>query len=129
MSKITIKEIDNVIEEINADIEKVDKEKDIKKNISKYNLNKKKIEECQEVLFKTQKELEIIGNSSEEIVLINDKQFINYLNELDEVKKQISNSSNIKITEAIDLYYNSIEKINKCKDYLENQKIEINNID
>jgi hypothetical protein len=125
MSKITIKDIDTILEEINTDIEKVDK--DIKKNISKYNLNIKKIQECQEVLSNTQKELEITENSSEE--LINDKEFINYLNELDEVKKQISNNSNIKITQALDLYYNSIEKINKCKDYLENQKIEINNVD
>ena len=130
MSKITIKDIDNILEEINNDIEKMNGNKDIRKNVSRYNLNMKKIQECQEVIIKTQTEIENLSedeNSSDE--LISDIQFLNYLNELDELKKQLTNGTSIKISEAIDIYFKNLSKINKCKDYLENQKIEINHID
>ncbi len=127
MSKNNIKDIDTLIDEISTDVDKMNN-KDIKKNISKYNSNIKKIQECQQILSKTQKDIETIEEKSSND-LINDQQFITYLNELDDVKKQISNGYVIKIIPAIDLYTSSIEKINKCKKYLENQKIEINNID
>ena len=130
MSKITIKDIDNILEEINNDIEKMNGNKDIRKNVSRYNLNMKKIQECQEVIIKTQTEIENLSedeNSSDE--LISDNQFLNYLNELDELKKQLTNGTSIKISEALDIYFKNLSKINKCKDYLENQKIEINHID
>lgn len=129
MSKITIKDIDGILEEINSDIEKMNSNKDIRKNVSRYNLNMKKIQECQEVLNKTQSEIENFNDTENSEELISDAQFTSYLNELDEIKKQLANGSSIKISEAIDIYFKTINKINKCRDYLENQKIEINNID
>jgi len=129
MSKISLKDIDNILDEINSDIEKMNS-KDIRKNVSRYNLNIKKIKTCKEILEKAQLEIqESDENQSSSEDLIGDNQFSDYLTDLDEVKKTLSNGVSIKISEAIDIYSKSLSKIKKCREYLENQKIEINNID
>lgn len=129
MSKLCLKDIDNILDEINSDIEKMNS-KDIRKNVSRYNLNIKKIKACKEILEKAQTEIQESDehqSSSED--LIGDNQFNDYLTDLEEVKKTLSNGVSIKISEAIDIYSKSLSKIKKCREYLENQKIEINNID
>ena len=122
-------DFDNIIDEINKDIEKMSINKDIRKNIIKYNFNNKKIQELKDKLQNLQNEIDEnkndIDDSSEE--LISDTLFINYLKELEEVKKNLNVS--LKLNEAIDIYKSSISKIRKCKEYLENQKTEVINID
>ncbi len=122
-------DFDNMIEEINQDIDKMSNNKDIRKNIIKYNHNNKKITELKQKLENLQKEVEENKNenndNSEE--LISDTEFLSYSKELDELKKGLNNS--LKLVEAIEIYKNSISKIRKCKDYLENQKFEVINID
>ena len=119
---------DNFIEEISQDIDKMSTNKDIRKNIIKYNYNNKKISDVKQKLENLQKEVE--ENKSDEEnseELISDTQFMSYLKELDDLKKNLSNS--LKLHEAIEIYKNSLMKIKQCKDYLENQKIEVINID
>jgi hypothetical protein len=124
---MSLETIDGFLNEINLDIEKMNSNKDIKKNVAKYNLNIQKIKEYRVLLENTKKTLfesESDIESSEE--LIEDAQYLKYLDDLDEIKLDISN---IKLIDAIEKYKKSLDKINKCKDYLENQKIEITNID
>jgi hypothetical protein len=121
-------DFDNIIEEINLDIDKMSLNKDIRKNIIKYNYNNKKITEVKLRLENLQKEIEENKNDNENSEeLISDTQFMNYLKDLEELKKGLNAS--LKLHEAIGIYKSSTEKIKKCKDYLENQKIEVINID
>jgi exonuclease VII small subunit len=121
-------DFDNFIEEITQDIDKMSSNKEIRKNIIKYNYNNKKISDVKKKLETLQKEIDENKNDEENSEeLISDTQFINYLKELDELKKNLNNS--LKLHEAIEIYKNSIIKIKQCKDYLENQKTEVINID
>ncbi len=121
-------DFDNFIEEINQDIDKMSSNKDIRKNIIKYNYNNKKISDVKQKLETLQREIEENKNDDENSEeLISDTLFMTYIKELDELKKNLNNS--LKLHEAIEIYKNSISKIKKCKDYLENQKIEVINID
>ncbi len=122
-------DFDDEIEEINKDIDNMASNKDIKKTIDKYNLTNKKILDLRTKLENIQKELEenkYDGEQNSE-ELICDKEFIEYLDELDNFKNNLNN--NLKLDEIIEIYKNSVSKINKCRDYLENQKIEVINID
>ncbi len=120
------KSIDNLIDEINNDIEKVNNSKDIRKNVILYNLNNKKIKMCKEILNEYENLLNNESNDSSSEDLITDAQYLEYLRFIEETKNNISNNTNLN--ESIKIYLDVIEKINKCKDYIENQKIEINNI-
>ena len=119
---------DSLIDEINQDIDKMSSNKDIRKNIIKYNYNNKKISDIKIKLENLQKEIEENKNDNENSEeLITDIQFMNFLKELDDLKKNLN--STLKLHEAIEIYKSSINKIRKCKDYLENQKFEVINID
>ncbi len=126
-------DIDTLLDEINVDVEKMNSasSKDIRKNVIKYNYNLKKIEECKNRLGSLQQEIIENDMSSSSDELINDEEYLKFIEQLDEVKKMISSSSNnsIKLAEIVNIYKSALEKINKCRDYLENQKIEIINVD
>lgn len=122
-------DFDAFIEELTHDIEIMAYNKDIRQNIVSYANNKSKILEAKKKLKDIEKEFNegtsCDENSSEE--LIDDNQFVKYLKELDEMKKNLNSS--LKLNELLDIYKNSIDKINMCRDYLKNQKIEVINID
>ncbi len=126
---MSLETIDGFLNEINQDIEKMNSNKDIKKNVTKYNLNMQKIKEYRSVLENTKETLfdnnSDIDDSSEE--LIDDIQYLKYLDDLDELKK--TDIQSMKLIDAIEKYKKSLDKITKCKEYLENQKIEISNLD
>ena len=126
-------DIDTLLDEINVDVEKMNtaSSKDIRKNVVRYNYNLKKIEECKNRLSSLQQEIIENDMTSSSDELINDEEYLKFIEQLDEVKKMISSSSNnsIKLTEMVNIYKSALEKINKCRDYLENQKIEIVNVD
>lgn len=126
-------DIDTLLDEINVDVEKMNSasSKDIRKNVIKYNYNLKKIEECKNRLSSLQQEIIENDMTSSSDELINDEEYLKFIEQLDEVKKMISSSSNnsIKLAEIVNVYKSALEKINKCRDYLENQKIEIVNVD
>ncbi len=119
--------IDVLINEINQDIEKMNSNKDIKKNVLRYNLNKQKITTCLELINNMK---ESIFNSSDDEnseELIDDAQYLKYLDELDGLKK--IDFQNLKLNDATEKYQKYLFKIRKCKEYLENQNIEITNLD
>ena len=124
-------DIDTLLDEISLDVEKMNlsSSKDIRKNVIKYNYNLKKIEECKNRLSSLQQEIIETDMSSSSDELINDDEYLKFIEQLDEVKKIISNNNPIKLAEIVNIYKNALENINKCREYLENQKIEIVNID
>ena len=124
-------DIDTLLDEISLDVEKMNlsSSKDIRKNVIKYNYNLKKIEECKNRLSSLQQEIIETDMSSSSDELINDDEYLKFIEQLDEVKKIISNNNPIKLAEIVNIYKNALGNINKCREYLENQKIEIVNID
>jgi hypothetical protein len=124
-------DIDSVLEEISQDIEKMSasSSKDIRKNVVRYNYNLKKIEECKTKLNSLHQEIQEVDTSSSSEELINDEEYLKFIEQLDEVKKIISNNNPVKLAEMVNIYKNALNKITKCRDYLENQKIEVVNVD
>ena len=124
-------DIDSVLEEISQDIEKMSasSSKDIRKNVVRYNYNLKKIEECKTRLNSLHQEIQEVDTSSSSEELINDEEYLKFIEQLDEVKKIISSNNPVKLAEMVNIYKNALNKITKCRDYLENQKIEVVNVD
>ena len=119
-------DIDIVIDKLELDINQMSSNKDIQENILKYKDNLKKILEVKENLKYLQNELLYYKPENNPDELISNTQFMDYIMELDEVKKHLDN---LKLHKLIKIYKTSIRKIMQCKDYLENQKIEIIVID
>ena len=111
-----------IIDKLEQDINQMSSNKDIQENILKYKDNLKKILEVKEHLKYLQNELLENKPENNPDELINNTQFMDYITELDEVKKHLDN---LKLHKLIKIYKTSIRKIIQCKDYLENQKIEI----
>jgi len=111
-----------IIDKLEQDINQMSSNKDIQENILKYKDNLKKILEVKENLKYLQNELLENKPENNPDELINNTQFMDYITELDEVKKHLDN---LKLHKLIKIYKSSIRKIMQCKDYLENQKIEI----
>ncbi len=124
-------DIDSALEEISQDIEKMSasSSKDIRKNVVRYNYNLKKIEECKNKLNSLHQEIQEVDTSSSSEELINDEEYLKFIEQLDEVKKIISSNNPVKLAEMVNIYKNALNKITKCRDYLENQKIEVVNVD
>ena len=132
INKVSIVNLDEVISNIQSDIETMNSNKDITKNTEKYNNNLQKIKECKMLVDKVLKDInefdEYLDNESSE-ELLDDKEFLNYLNEIEEIRKKFNTNTITKLNEVIEFYKISLNKTNKCKAYLENQKIEISNLD
>ena len=119
-------DIDIIIDKLELDINQMSSNKDIQENILKYKDNLKKILEVKENLKYLQNELLENKPENNPDELISNTQFMDYIIELDEVKKHLDN---LKLHKLIKIYKTSIRKIMQCRDYLENQKIEIIVID
>jgi len=129
-SNISLINLDEAIKNIQSNIEEMNSNKDITKNIDKYNINIEKIKECKSIINKVLEDIdeleECMDESSEDLL---DEEFITYLNDLEEIRKKFNSNTINKLSELIDFYKLSLHKTNKCKEYLENQKIEISNLE
>lgn len=132
MSNISLSNIDESIKKIQSNIEEMNSNKDITTNVDKYNLNVEKIRECKTIINKVLEdinELEECMDTESTDELLDDKEFVDYLNDLEEIRKKFNGNTINKLNELLDLYKLSVNKTNKCKEYLENQKIEISNLE
>jgi len=109
--------IDTLITEVTRELEAGTT--DVKDSMTKYTTIKEKLD-------KEELSESITEEHTDE--LISDTEFRKYLNELEEIKKNITDNDYDKIDIMIEVYKNSIEKINKCRDYLESLKLEVVNI-
>ena len=122
-------DFDIIIDKIEQDLDLMTINKDIQENIFKYKNNAKKILDVRENLQYLQNEInDLQENKSDE--LIDNTQFMNYITELEKVKKELCEikkdfNNTLKLYEVVQIHKRSINKIKQCKDYLENQKIEI----
>lgn len=131
-NNISLINLDEAIQTIQSNIEEMNSNKDITKNIDNYNINLEKIKECKNIVNKVLEDINeleqsIDSDSSDE--LLEDKEFLTYLNDLDEIRKKFNTNTINKLSELIEMYKLSLNKTNKCKEYLENQKIEISNLE
>jgi hypothetical protein len=114
--------LDQEIENISNDIKKISKSNNINKNIAKYNKNIKKLIDIKLYLDDIQNKINNV-NIIEANTLINNYEFIQYLDELNNIQINFDESSNLN--DIITLYYDCINKINLCKKYLEETKLSI----
>lgn len=100
----------------------------IKKLVNTYNIIQKEIDICKEYLD------EIIININSEIELsdkiLTYEEYINNMKELETIKQNMNeNLENIELEDLKNLYLQSTNMIKECQNYLENQKMQIENVD
>jgi len=118
--------IDSLITEVACQLEAGTT--DVKDSMTKYTSVKEKLENIQLKINSIKEYLAESATDEHTDELISDTEFRKYLNELEEIKKNITDNDYDKIDIMIEVYKNSIEKINKCRDYLESLKLEVVNI-
>jgi len=118
--------IDTLITEVTRELEAGTT--DVKDSMTKYTTIKEKLENIKLKIDSIKEELSESITEEHTDELISDTEFRKYLNELEEIKKNITDNDYDKIDIMIEVYKNSIEKINKCRDYLESLKLEVVNI-
>jgi exonuclease VII small subunit len=109
---------------IENDIKIMEESNDFKVQMKKFKKNSQRITEAKDLLENINKKLELEIKDS---VVINEDEYYKNIKKLEEFKQSIE--TNDKLENMIDIYNKSQEIINECKKYLENQKMEIENIE
>lgn len=100
----------------------------IKKLVNTYNIIQKDIDICKEYL----DEIIININSEAELSdkILTYEEYINNMKELETIKQNMNeNLENIELEDLKNLYLQSTNMIKECQNYLENQKMQIENVD
>ena len=127
-----------IIKSAEKKVEKIKKNKNIKKSEILIRKTKKKLIECDEKIESMEEQLNDNINSSLYISNISEDTLHSYIdkmndlgNKIDNINKEndiLQNSTNISIEEGIKLYQEMNQIINLCKKQLDEYKMKIQNI-
>ena len=109
---------------IQNDISIMEETNDFKIQMKKFKKNSQRIIEAKELLDNLNKKLDLEIKDS---VIISEDEYYKNIKQLEEFKKSIE--TNDKLENMMDIYNKSQQIISECKKYLENQKMEIENIE
>ena len=116
------------ISKIEEDIKIMESTNDLKMQMRKFKKNTLRISDVKESITNiNQKLIDDITDSELNSAFISEEKYYKNIKMLEEMKKSIE--SNDKIENLIENYIKSKELMNECRRYLENQKIEIENIE